>query len=475
MKAPKFNNIKWFLEDNGLIPLLGSLPLNEEVKRGYFTCDYKDKGIFIKSFKEKGSVGFIRNRVSPRGKKEYNAGKRLLALSIMTPKPLGYGISDRGSYIIQERIEGNTFVNIFFESKDRAGLIMKLADLLRTLKTKMVVHNDLHLNNVIVHNENLYLIDLHKMQIKGRITLKDEVSSLSHAITMLYDTMSTDEKTLFFSRYGEQGIRTYVEKEMGRLWERWIRKKQKRAFENTSKIVVDGDCIYTAGTEVLVGSDPVQLIKKDKKIIVERHSDHIRKYYRNRRRLQLAWKNHVALKYLELSITPEPYCVKHPSLFSWGYIAMEDLTGSGIEFDRYLDKTYDRMDTEVKTALIEEFSRFLALLFKKKIAHRDLKGCNIFVLNEGRFLLLDVEDILFTIIDEERLKRMLVQLNTTIPVRISIYDRMRLYLKVIKGINVDKKQVFNDVKNRSLKSEIVYEGVSGLQRESFMVIPIRLQ
>jgi len=467
MKTHKINNTKWFLDDNELIVALSNLPLQEEVRRGYFTCDYKAGKVFVKFFKEKGIYGFIRNKVSPRGRKEYLAGKTLLALSVTTPKPLGYGVSDMGSYIIQEQIEGDTFVNVFLESKDRSGFLLKLADLLRTLKAQRVVHNDLHLNNIIIHNENLYLIDLHKMQIKRHISLKDETSSLSHAITMLYGDMTEDEKILFFIRYGDQNIRMLVEEEMARLWGRWIRNKQKRAFENTSKMIVRGKYVCMADVEIPVDSEPLQLIKKDKKIIVERHADHIRKYYRNRRRLKLAWKNHVALKYLDLCVTPEPYLVKHPSLFSWGYIAMKDLTGSGIELDRYLDKTYDRMSRGEKTAFIEEFSRFLGLLFKNKIAHKDLKGCNIFVLNDGRFLLLDVEDILFTVIDRERLKRMLVQLNTTIPKRISIKDRISFYLKAVKGIKIDKKQVFEDVQKESLKKEIVYEGVSGLQRESW--------
>jgi tRNA A-37 threonylcarbamoyl transferase component Bud32 len=467
VKTPKVNNIKWFLDDNGLIAELDGLSLQEEGKRGYFTCDYNGREIFVKFFKEKGNIGFIRNRVSPRGKKEYLAGKRLLALSVTTPQALGYGISGKGSYIIQEKIEGDTFVNVFFESKDRKALLLKLADLLRSLKMHRVMHNDLHLNNIIVHDENLYLIDLHKMQFKKHVGMKDEASSLSHAITMLYDDLTEEEKTFFFGRYGQQGMRTSVEEEMGRLRAKWIRKKKKRAFENTSKIIVSGDYAYIEGTEIFVEGDPVQLIKKDKKIIVERHGDHIRKHYRSRRRLKLAWENHVALKYLDLRVTPEAYCVRRPPPFSWGYVAMEDLTGSGAELDRYLDKAYDSMNKDEKTMFIKEFSRFLALLFKKKIAHRDLKGCNIFVLKDGRFLLLDVEDILFTVIDEERLKRMLVQLNTTIPARISVKDRIRFYLYATKDINLDRKQVFKDIQKRSLESGIVYEGVSGLQRESW--------
>ena len=158
MKMQHQNNIKWFSDDNGLIAALKDLPLQEDVKRGYFTCNYKNRQVFIKFFREKGIYGFIRNKVAPRGKKEYLAGKNLLALSVVTPKPLGYGVSDKGSYIIQELIGGDTFVNVFLKSKDRTELLLKLADLLNMLKKYRVLHNDLHLNNIIVYNPPALII-----------------------------------------------------------------------------------------------------------------------------------------------------------------------------------------------------------------------------------------------------------------------------------------------------------------------------
>lgn len=467
MNAQRINDTNWFLDDKDLFDLLTGLSVNKDGKRGYFSCDYKGKGVFLKFFKEKGFVGYIRNKLLPRGRKEYSAGKKLLALSITTPQPLGYGISDRGSSIIQERIEGDTLINLFLKSKERKDFLLRLTQLLRELKKGKVVHNDLHLNNIIVSNNDLYLIDLHKMQFKRYFTLKDEISNMSHAVTMLYGDMTEEEKAFFFRQYPRQDIRTYVEKEMARLWKRWIIKKQKRAFENTSKIIVSGDYVCIRGKEVSHHGALPDLLKKDKKIIVERFDDHIRKNYRNRRRLKLAWKNHVVLKYLNLNITPEAYFMKNNSLFSWGYIAMEDLKGSGIELDRYLDKTYDSANSGEKRSFLDKFLLFLVFLFKNKIAHRDLKACNIFALKENRFLLLDVEDILFTAIDEERLKSMLVQLNTTIPKRISIRDRIRVFLKVTKALNMDKKQIFKDIQIESLKREIVYEGSSGLCRESW--------
>ena len=467
MKSHKLNDVEWFLDDEGLITPLERIVPAEGMHRGYFSFDHGSRKFFLKFFREKGASGLLRNKVSPRGSKEYWSGRKLLDMSILTPKPVGYGITNAGSYIIQEWVAGETFVDAFFRGDDRQSLLLKLADLVRILKEHRVLHNDLHLNNVLVYNGDLYLIDLHKMVIKRRFGRKDETSNLAHAITMIYGDITEEEKTLFFGRYGVEETRWAVEKEMRRLWERWIRKKQERAFDTTSMVTVRGDRVYMACVERITDGEPIALIKKDRKTTVERYGDHIRKLYRNGRRLRKAWKNHVTLKYLDLSVTPEPYYVKVPSFFSKGYIAMEDLTGSGEELDRFLDRTYDGMTKDVRAVFVAKLAHFFSQLFKKKTIHRDLKGCNIFVLDRGGLLLLDVEDILFAEVDEENLVRMLVQLNTTIPKRIPVRDRMRFYLKLVKGLNVDKKLVFRHVKDESMKSEIVYEGASGLKRESW--------
>ncbi len=467
MKSHSVNGIEWFLDDEGLVEPLRAVVPTGGTSRGYFSFDHGGKHFFLKSFKEPGAAGFFRNKVLPRGAKEYRSAQRLLEMSILTPKPVGYGASDRESYIIQEWIRGDTFLNVFFVCGSRPELILKLADLLRTLKEHGVRHNDLHLNNVIVSDGDLYLIDLHKMAVRKRFGTKDEVSNLSHAIVMIYDGMTAKEKALFFGRYGAQDMKPVVEREMKRLQERWIRKKQERAFKNTSMLSVRADRVYMSGRETIADGQPVRLIKKDRKTTVEQHGDHVRKTYRDGRRLRRAWKNHVTLKYLDLAVTPEPYYVKVPSLFSKGYVAMEDLTGSGEELDRYLDRNYDRMTGRERKAFIENLALFFGRLFKKRTLHKDLKGCNIFVLNRGGFLLLDVEDFQFAAVNGESLKRMLVQLNTTIPARVSVKDRMRFYLCLVKGLQVDKKAVFQEAREESLKNEIVYESLGGLKREAW--------
>ncbi|MCX5817873.1 MAG: hypothetical protein NTX75_16795 [Proteobacteria bacterium] len=467
MKIVRTHNIKWFLKDELPVDFVKEVSCEGATKRGHFTFEHAGKKIFIKFFKEKGFYGLLRNRISPRGKKEFYLAGKLILLSIPTPEPLGYGISDTGSYVIQEWIDGNTFVNAYTASVGKNTLLLQLADFLNVLKLHRIRHNDLHLNNIIVHKDRLYLVDLHKMKIKSTFSLSDEISNLAHAITMVYQSLSEEEKSAFFQRYGEKGIRKPLEAELKRLRHRWILKKMERAFDDTSTMAKDRNCVYIAGFEGHGKGTLCSVIKKDKKVKIERYSDHVRKTYRNKRRLNRAWKNHIALTYLNLRVVPQAFFVKRPSLIEKGFIAMEDLAGRGEELDRYLDREYDRFGVHERRMFIDTFSTFFVHAIGQWIIHRDVKACNVFVLRDGGFILLDVEDIVFTETDTESLKRVLTQLNTTIPKRISTGDRIRFFLKLSIPLKMKNKTLFREVVAESLKSKIVYEGVSGLNVEQW--------
>jgi hypothetical protein len=146
---------------------------------------------------------------------------------------------------------------------------------------------------------------------------------------------------------------------------------------------------------------------------------------------------------------------------------MEDLTGKGEELDRFLDRNYDGMSRAAWRGFVDAFSSFLVSTLNKKIIHADLKACNIFVLQKGAFLFLDVEDLDFSGFDGAALKRMLIQLNTTIPKRISTRDRLRLFAKITRPLLSERKRLLREIASESLQREIVYEGVSGLRRESW--------
>ncbi|HOB68411.1 MAG TPA: lipopolysaccharide kinase InaA family protein [Syntrophorhabdaceae bacterium] len=467
MKHLEIGGIKWFFRDDHFAEFIKGFLPDEYRKRGHFTFEHQNKRAFIKYFREEGVYGFVRNRLQPRGKKEFLLGRKLTSLCIPTPEPLGYGISEGGSYIVQELLEGTTLTDVFEKADDKSKLLIDLARFLKTLKVCHVRHNDLHLNNIIAKNGVLHLVDLHKTQIKKLFTLDDEVSNIAHAITMVYQGMDEDEKTLFFKEYGNEDIKLPVEAELKRLRHRWIDKKKKRAFNNTSIMTVEGDCVYIAGCKDMGRGVLVGTIKEDKKVRVERYSDHIRKTYRDKRRLKRAWKNHIALTYLRLDITPRAFFVRMPSHKERGFIAMEDLSERGEELDRYLDRVYGGLNLHEKRMFIDRLSAFFANTITQWVIHKDVKACNVFVLKGKGFVFLDVEDIVFEEIDEGLLKRMMVQMNTTIPKRISTRDRTRFFLKLTGALKMKKKDVFKDIVSDSLKSVIVYEGAGGLKTENW--------
>jgi tRNA A-37 threonylcarbamoyl transferase component Bud32 len=467
MKEFRIKDMKWFLEDEGLSAILERLPEVTDARRHYVAVPYKDGKLFIKTFVEKGAVGALRNRTIPRGRKEYETGKRLASMAIRTPGCLGYGVGRNRSCVIQDWIDGEGFVHVFFRHGYRERLIPALAELLKRLKEKGVCHNDLHLDNVLVSGDELYLIDLHKTKMKNTLGDNDELSNLTHALTMIYEDLSEKEKAHFFELYGNTGIQKAVEGEIIRLRKKWIESKKKRAFQETSKIVRRAERLYIAGMEDHGRGAFVETLKSDRKVRVERYSDHIRKIYKGRRRLERAWRNHIVLLYLNAAIIPLAYYVKLPSLFSDGFIAMEDLGSQGRELDRHLDGFYDDMDISRRRRFIDAFSGFMKRVIAQGIAHNDMKGCNIFVVNNDQFFFLDVEDIAFGDIDEAVLLRMFVQLNNTIPKRISVSDRLRFFARLTESLNIDRKRVLKKVVEESLKGEIVYEGVSGLKEEKW--------
>lgn len=467
MRASRIDSIKWLLKEEGLKDVLKQFSHKEGERRTYTVYKYKDGRIFIKSFLEKGLGGLLRNIFIPRGKREYELGEKLSSLGVLTPVVLGYGTSRRGSYVIQEWIEGESLIRQLEKTGEREKLFVGLADLLKILKSNYIRHNDLHLDNILVLDNKLYLIDLHKMRIKRSFNVRDEISNLSHALTMVYSDMTGTEKDTFFRNYGDEAIRHRLEEEIERLRRNWVRRKRKRAFKDTSITVYSDEYLYVRGMEKKAKGGFVANLKEDKKVKVERFSDHIRKIYCNRRRLRNAWKNHVALAYMHLSIIPQAYYLKTPSLLKAGYIAMEDLGGRGEELDRYLDRRYDSMKYNERKRFVEKLSGFFEMIFRKGILHKDMKGCNLFALEDGSFALLDVEDIVFRDIDEETLKKILIQLNNAVPKRISINDRMRFFLRLTGFMKVDRKRIFKYVRKGSLKGEIVYEGAGGLKVESW--------
>ncbi len=202
MHTFKIAGTTWFLDDPSLERVVEQLGHEPGGKRVHFISEYPGGKVFIKFFYEKGLPGLIRNRILPRGKKEYELSKKLQSLSVLTPKALGYGVAPRGSYVIQEWIDGEPLLSWAHEKPRRQQLIEALVAVLEQLKAKGLRHNDLHLDNIIGASGKLYLVDLHKSHLKKNFATADDVSNVSHALAMVYDSLEERRRHGFLTVTG---------------------------------------------------------------------------------------------------------------------------------------------------------------------------------------------------------------------------------------------------------------------------------
>jgi tRNA A-37 threonylcarbamoyl transferase component Bud32 len=467
MKTTDGDTVRWVLVDESLATPLASVRPGDTTRRDHFFVETEGGEVFVKVFRERGLEGFLRNRLAPRGKVEFELGRRLRDLGVPTPEPLGYGVGKNHSFAVQRRLSGEHLSALLARREERLPRLKDLARFLNLLKASGVRHNDLHLENIIVAEGSLYLIDLHSARIRDTFTTADELTNLSHALAMHYRTMDDGEKRGFFEAYGSDALRRDLETRITTMEERWVRSKAKRALAATSQITRHGPYVCLADMTPPPDEGPAEVLKEDRKVRVERFGTFLRKTYGSRRRILKAWRAHVTLHYMGLSATPQAYWMKTPTLGTRGFIAMEDLGGKGRELDRFLDGRYGTMDFAERRELVRGLAAFFRRLFARRVTHRDLKACNVFVLTTGEYRLLDVEDIVFTEATDDYYVRMLVQLNTTIPRRISDRDRLRFLAFLVDGDGQRRKAILKEVVRQSLGQPIVYEGVSGLVVESW--------
>jgi tRNA A-37 threonylcarbamoyl transferase component Bud32 len=457
----------WFLEEPALLDALSDLSFENVARREHIRRDYAGGRLFLKFFAERNLEAYIRRLFKPRVRREYHQSLLMRSLSIPTPRIFGYAKAPEGSCVVQEWIDGEPFLGALEQEGERPKLLAALADLLKLLKAKGVRHNDLHLENILVSDGRLVLIDLQKARVKVSLSAADHLQNVAQALAMIYDGMTEDEKRRFFAQLDGQELRAETEVRLEVLRKRWVDRKAARVFRNTSKLFAEGDRVFVRGREERATGEHVSVLKKDRRVLVERFSDHVRKVYAGRARLKRAWQNHVVLEYLGVAVTPQPFFVSRAALFRKGFIAMEDLGPKGEELDRFLDRRYDGMSRAERTQLVQRLCRFFVSLFKQSIMHRDLKACNLFAVNDEGFRLLDVEDFVFERPNFDTLVTLLVQLNTTVPKRIHISDRVHFLKCVVEGIGFDARKVLKAVARASRGKQIVYEGLAGLKEEAW--------
>jgi tRNA A-37 threonylcarbamoyl transferase component Bud32 len=474
--------------------------------------------LFLKRDKSKGWWECIKYCILPsRGRNEWLTATLLEAREIRIPKPMGWmerrsGGLVRESYYISEAVgSGVTCLEETAPLTSKAAIV-ELAKAVRKIQDAALFHKDFHAGNFLWHGTSVVLTDLHKAKIVRRLSMKRKVWMISLLFHSLRFRWAREHEAAFLEACFEgeslsdeekEGYLQAIHRRMDRFQKRQWRSRTKRCLKQSTEFTIEkeGGMTYYHRRDVplnrlreviqghrrVVGEEPSALLKNSprvvvslvgkgkEKICVKQFSyptlgERMKECFRREKGLK-AWVAANGLRARRMRALKLLGFVKQKGWLGAreGFLMMEALE-NGQEMDRYLVKGFD--DFRNKRRFICTFAQWLSQLHYKGIYHQDMKTCNIWVSEKGGgwdFTLLDLEDVVLDeTVDEKRLFRTCLQLNTSIPGRISRADRLRFLRQYLanRSVSLKKRKWAKEMMEETRKRGILYVAPWGVVRES---------
>jgi len=418
----------------------------------------------------------------------------------------------RESYYLSEAIgTGVSFIEEVAKSKAPHSIV-ELTMTVRKFQDAGLFHQDLHGGNFLWDGDSLFLTDLHRAKIVKPLSLNQRLSNLSHLFHSLRSTWGEEEQLQFLSQYFEGRFDDSQRREilhqkiypmMGRLQKRQWRSRTKRCLKESTEFTVQMekgiryfrrrdfpmDRLKRVMKEHqdLVRERPFSLIKYSPEVIVSILNDegericlkqfcypHFWGQMKEHFRRSKGFKSWIAANGMRARGIPSLKPLAWVKKKNWlglkeSFLFMEALANDQ-EMDRYILKGFK--DLNKKRLFIETFARWLDGLHRMSLYHKDMKTCNILVSEKGgtwNFHLLDFEDLLMNEkVNQKKLFRNFLQLNTSTPKVMTKVDRFRFFREYLRlnPIVKDQKVFLRGLMDESRRRGLVYVSPQGVVTET---------
>ena len=451
-----------------------------------------------------------------KARKEWFIAYQLRKRNLPIPKPLGWmERMDRGfvkeSYYLSGAIgSGVSLIEDFDRLKDLL-VIGELAQTVKKVHDSGLYHQDLHAGNFLWDGESIFLTDLHRTKILKSLSVNQRLWNLSQLFHSLRFEWSEVDQTRFFEKYIEGGPLDFQKRGeylqkiyfwMERLQRKQWKSRTKRCLRESTEFFVKKELGVTTyhrkdfsldliqkvieDHRSLIGKNPSALIKNSKnitvsilgngrdKVCVKRFCyphlwDRFKEHFRQSKGIR-AWVAGHGLRVRNIpSLKPLALVERRNWLgVNESFFLMEALE-AGQEMDRYILKGFDHFHQ--KRGFIKTFAHWLSNFHQMGLFHKDMKACNIFVSKNREtwnFYLLDLEDVrLDEEVDEKKLFKNLLQLNTSIPKTLTRTDRLKFFREYVKQYpTVKNEEIFlYRLMGKSRARGVVYVSPEGVVEE----------
>jgi tRNA A-37 threonylcarbamoyl transferase component Bud32 len=389
-------------------------------KRATYDAKWKDTNVIVKVFSHK-----IKARIHLE--RELNGLKQLQKRGLNSTRALFSGKTDNGNWavVLEKIVDSATVLDVLAETTDKnkqMDLLRRICRELAKQHSKGVLQKDLHLENFLVSNEQIYSIDPSQM-----VFLPDQISrekSISQLVLLVLSLPSSDAKLVkiiceeYFRARGWQfgkadealfrqrltlekkrAIKRNLEKSL-RTGKRFLRIREggtiavfdkdfyRRAepfdFAEHIDALMDKGQVLKDGNTCYVS----RLVWNDQNVVVKRYNHkgffHSLRHTIKRSRARRGWLHGQRLKMLEVS-TPQPlaYIEKLKGFLIWkSYLVTRYVKGK-----RFYDFMRDDNITQQQRSTTEkQVKNLLAKLKEHRITHGDLKHSNILITENGPVL-----------------------------------------------------------------------------------------
>ncbi len=473
--------------------------------------------IFLKRDRTKGGLHSLKYFFLPsKARKEWFIAYQTKKRNLNIPQPLGwiekehFGCTKESIYLSEAIGSGISLLEEPVIAREGFALD-ELAKTVRKIHDSGLFHQDLHGGNFLWDGESFFLTDLHRAKILRSVSLNQRLWNLSQLFHSLQAYWGKEEQMSFLEKYFKQEFSDLQKKGeafdkiisfMKSLQRRQWKSRTKRCLKESTefsvkreegavlyhrrdfstdrlvKVIEDHLCLLQTNPTLLVKKSPevnVSILKDgENKISVKqfcypRFWDGFKEFFRISKGLR-AWVSGNGLKVRGVGSPILLALVERRRGLAWreSFLVMETPEHAR-ELDRYLLEGFG--GARKKRQFIKTLANWLASLHEKNLYHRDMKTCNILVLdnqNTWKFYLLDLEDVrLDKKINEKRLFKNFLQLNTSTPNLMTRADRFRFFKAYQERYPIirNEKRFLRRLLQKSRERGIVYVSSHGVVEE----------
>jgi tRNA A-37 threonylcarbamoyl transferase component Bud32 len=470
--------------------------------------------IFLKRDRSKAWIESMKYFILPsKAQKEWFITYQFQKRNLNIPKPLGWierrhrGFLKESYYFSETLGSGVSFIEDSMRLRDPFSLL-ELAMVVKNIHDAGLFHKDLHGGNFLWDGESFFLTDLHRAKIVKSLSLSQRLWNLSQLFHSLRSTWEEKDQIQFIEKYFEKEPLYFRKKEemlqkihslMDRLQMRQWKSRTKRCLKESTEFSIKKekgvqyyhrrdfslDCLKRVIEEhqYLVREKPSSLVKNSPKVIVSLLNDGenkvcvkqfcyphfwdcFKELFRHSKGLK-SWMGGNGLRVRRIpSLLPLAFVEKRSGLGLMESFLVMKTSEVEKELDRYILKGFE--DFREKRLFIKTFAQWLSHFHKMDLYHKDMKTCNIMVSENGEtwdFHLLDLEDIeLDEKVDEKKLFKNFLQLNTSTPKILTRADRLRFVREYFnfRPVIKNRKYFLNQLVIESRRMGFIYVSPDGV-------------